>query len=685
MVSKSNLQKDQQPDLLNESLLESDLLISEYRQDRSDDGGPEPDAPAALQRDRSVQLGVREHAPETLTVTKLGEQLRTASYTVDGKKAERTEHSKSMQKIFESVEAMDLFLDFPVILSKEDFAGQLAAMEDRYHHLIADCAEYIDTHNPWTKEGKVRKKKVEEIRAMASEELLHLKSNADAFLEEQQGQAESRKTWRDVIAFSRTQKFRDGEDGVQLSRTGGNTSVVHVITKGEKKTFFKKREKIEPESFQRSYDEFQGKYATIRTRLEDPDDPDYKKLQPGQKTALLAQVQEKAAVAESLEKYIKKRKFSQADVRGLFSLVLGKGVSILPTLTQKYPGLDETLFYQKLMEQQPVYLAHRQRLEALKAEVKALQNAVPPNHDLIAAKRKEWRLADADKSAVETTIGVMKELNTTMLASRVAREGPEIETGRDLSTRNVATSRLAEFLGIGDCVVRCEMARVQIGDEKMDGVAMEQAKGTEMGAIRIDQKKRKGRYTVNAAKQMLALQVFDVICGQLDRHPGNYLAEAQIRGDSYTITGITGIDSDMSFGLMTYDRMRENPTDLGSMRFIEDEKGNLTLPAMSEDLAHQIMALEPRMLRYLLGDILNAREMAALTSRLRGVQQAITRKMDEEDRERAKQEKLPADKRVPVVSVFKKDDAEWEQFLAEAAQNKAVIAKKTYLEEGALN
>ena len=137
-----------------------------------------------------------------------------------------------------------------------------------------------------------------------------------------------------------------------------------------------------------------------------------------------------------------------------------------------------------------------------------------------------------------------------------------------------------------------------------------------------------------------------------------------IDGDNYTIDGITGIDNDMSFGVLTYDRIREGGGP-GDLKGIEDKKGNFTLPGMSSALADRILAIEPVMLRYLFSDILDVPELAALTGRVEGVQSAIRKQRVREKEAREKAEKA---KQKPPASVFLETEEEWQQMLDRVAE-----------------
>ena len=593
----------------------------------------------AVRTQAPVAEKVKENIPQTLTIEMMGEELKNASYKVGLFRGRRKEHSESMNKILLSIEAFDLFLDFPVVMDKTKFAGQVEAMEDRYRHIISDCLAYLESHDPSSWEGKVRKEKVQKIFDLATEELGHLQTNAESMHGEVT--ADGEKTWRDIVRANRSVKYVNGKDGVKISRTGGNTSVISVIEVAGKKKYFKEKEKLEGSSFRIAYDGYVESQKKLLERLDDPNDEEFSALSADKKKEMKTLSKKQLKVASSLKKFIHDNikalvaKNPDLSAYDLFDKLMG-GPDLLDEVKADYPGIESTLFYREFMATMHEFDEFEDKREQLNNELGLLMGQNPVDCDAVAAKSMEiLKLSKAPR--LETSMGVVKAIHKTMFASIVARYGPQIEKGNNLSSRNVATSRLARFLEIGDCVVGCEMAHVEINGKKSEGIAMEEARGTEMATILDTQVARRGKYSVKAAKQAISLQILDIICGQTDRHIGNYTAEYSIhdtdQGGAFTIDSITGIDNDMAFGLMTYDRIKSSET-IGALKSIEDKDGNFVLPAMDYSMAQHVLALEPGMLRYIVGDVLNAKEMAALADRLGGVQAAIRRKMDEEEAER---------------------------------------------------
>ncbi len=119
-----------------------------------------------------------------------------------------------------------------------------------------------------------------------------------------------------------------------------------------------------------------------------------------------------------------------------------------------------------------------------------------------------------------------------------------IKGGKTISNRNVATSRLAQFMGIGHMVAQSETAVVEIDGEKVYGNLMAEAKGV------TSRSKQANRvmYSTNAMSQMITMQLFDFICGQLDRNDNNYMLNIEEENGQKNISSIQMIDNDFCMG-----------------------------------------------------------------------------------------------------------------------------------------
>lgn len=213
----------------------------------------------------------------------------------------------------------------------------------------------------------------------------------------------------------------------------------------------------------------------------------------------------------------------------------------------------------------------------------------------------------------------------------IAGENAHIKEGRNLSRRNVATSRLAELLGIEDLIAASRTVVIKKDGRRIRGNVMDQAKGQEESAI----KRVKSTYSEEAEDQLICLQYFDLICGQIDRHYGNFLLDTEVKseGEGKTINGICAIDNDMSFGNMDFEMAAKGVNRLRRLR-------RDMVKLMPEKFKSSVLALEPSIAGLLLRDLLEPDELKSLENRIKGLQEYI-RKADALD-ETEIQKKLEA-------------------------------------------
>lgn len=213
----------------------------------------------------------------------------------------------------------------------------------------------------------------------------------------------------------------------------------------------------------------------------------------------------------------------------------------------------------------------------------------------------------------------------------------------NVSRRNVATSRMAELLGVGNLVAKSET--VEITDKQGNsytGNLMTSAKGGKAAKDISDENtagedsktlakaNKSGGYQLKTAvsggfqRDLCNLQILDCICGQVDRHRGNFLVT---QGDDGELTGLQGIDNDAAFGLddnFSLKESRKNRT------VINNETGLLHMPFIDDGIARRIEAIDGSAIEYILKDLLTKEEIKAAVVRFNKIKQAIknTRKAD---------------------------------------------------------
>lgn len=205
----------------------------------------------------------------------------------------------------------------------------------------------------------------------------------------------------------------------------------------------------------------------------------------------------------------------------------------------------------------------------------------------------------------------------------VARKAANLSSDiiHEYSQRNVASTRIAELLGVGNLLAHSQEMTVIMNGVEHKGCFMEFAEG-------VDPTSRSGKdfdklaeteFKRNASynKAESSLEILDALCGQQDRHARNFfyqLSELQPDG-TRTVTGIQGIDNDLAFHLT----------------------GDLSLPGrgvreehmifIDSNLAKNIQSLTREKLEYVFSDILTKDEINAFESRVEAVKERMKTNM----------------------------------------------------------
>lgn len=272
------------------------------------------------------------------------------------------------------------------------------------------------------------------------------------------------------------------------------------------------------------------------------------------------------------------------------------------------------------------------------------------------------------------------------LLNGIATDNVGIAQDSVISSRNVATSRLAGLVGSDDVVAKSKLAIVENENthETFRGNVMEEAEGVAAGtfirSVALGEGSLNGKplsaikkviVRGKVLKQLIDLQTLDSMAWQVDRHAGNYHFNVSLEGDpptSCVIESIKGIDNDLSFGrkklslegknyrkrvfdirkrLEEKERNEQDPQkkeqlkekisshDVNSfnrMIFFNDfESGESTLPHMSEDTAKNILGLDDTIIKYMFFDILSEEEIDALVERVTVIKEAIKKSRDKKE------------------------------------------------------
>lgn len=196
----------------------------------------------------------------------------------------------------------------------------------------------------------------------------------------------------------------------------------------------------------------------------------------------------------------------------------------------------------------------------------------------------------------------------------------ELDAGNELTSRNVATSRIAELLGVGHMIAHSEKMRVSINGTVKTGCFMEFAKGLDLNSRKEEDLAliEQTEFTYNASflKDMCSMEALDFLCGQNDRHGRNMfyqLSEPDVNGKR-TIVGLQGIDNDLSFGEKEF-LASPHQGEIGDMTFI------------SQDLAQNIAKLDRDTLEFALGDIIPQKQIDVMAKRVQIFQEHMKENM----------------------------------------------------------
>jgi hypothetical protein len=193
----------------------------------------------------------------------------------------------------------------------------------------------------------------------------------------------------------------------------------------------------------------------------------------------------------------------------------------------------------------------------------------------------------------------------------IAEGGAVVDVNLRLANRDVATSRINDLLNAG-VIAHAELAFRKRGKNLELGSLMAAAKGKQGSkatfAAQPGGKDVIGWNDPKLQQSLSRLQLMDALTGQVDRNMSNFFIQTD---DAGNVTGLTGIDNDMAFG-----KRRDN---------IDFQFNFPGISAFVDaDLARSIIALKPQDLIWLLDDLLDADELAALVTRLKKLQAFLT-------------------------------------------------------------
>ncbi len=591
-------------------------------EDQEDAQAPQAHLPLGDQR-----ATVQRQMPPSLAMF-AGKQsfIRDGLYTYldssgTAKKARRNKPSKKyMLPILDGLRRLDTMLDAPFNLNDEK------PIQDCFHGIIVACEHYLENRNPWTREGKARKQMIQDFYEQVKYESLGFAGIVDNMRRGIMG-VNAPTTWIDVISQVRTETIEDGRNGVTVTEGGAGTSKLYIVEQNGVRRYFKENEAIPAAT----YDELH--------------DQEIERLHQEEAAYLALGGHDVYERAEFSNRIFKKEKYLKIVKKYLTIHFEGNKDAVFHYLWS-HPDKDDLIdnmcntlnkYYEFREEFNPL-IQERIRLSSelnqLKANYAAETNPVAKAALKTTLDEKNAEFKDCYLEYVGRTV---LEIKKGMLSHAIAVTDAKIDAESELSKRNVATSRMAKLLGLEGMVVGSRMAEVLINGKRMRGIIMDEAPGKSSDEVEAeeDQLGKSVRYSPEVFHQLMNLQVFDIICGQVDRHRGNYLCTRgplnnNPASDVTELRSLMAIDNDMSFGTLTYqDILERGAHGLNKIRNIEID-GLFCAPYVDYDLYNNIRNLTEERINYEMCDILTKEERKALYDRIQGVRKAFEKLMEAE-------------------------------------------------------
>ncbi|MCR5404119.1 MAG: hypothetical protein K6E91_09945 [Butyrivibrio sp.] len=232
-------------------------------------------------------------------------------------------------------------------------------------------------------------------------------------------------------------------------------------------------------------------------------------------------------------------------------------------------------------------------------------------HPFLKALKDTYGNKNFREYAKELLSDYLKKANAYFLATKNAK----IDAGKNLSNRNVATYRMASMMGISRLLVRSDTADVYDGEERIQGMMMEEAQGETAAKHHIHGKEYYLKYTDDTVSDIITMQIFDYICGQVDRNNTNYFL-TEMDGK---LINLKMIDNDMAMGRLLPKNIQNKVLqlrvpDLGAIR---------AMPQATKERIIEIAKNGKEYLKFFLGDILDSNEIEAAYERLKYISDEI--------------------------------------------------------------
>ena len=530
--------------------------------------------------------------------------------------------------------AVDHCIDQVVSLMNQPLSGDFqedqgvfTQLVSAYSHLLEACNVYTG-RNARTSGGKARQHIVNQIKTQAEQDFAHLRDFSDRMSSLPPEQRP--KTMVEALGMARTRvlTLKAGRES-QLHHVGGAVSYLGVLEPGsltdEKASgFFKQQDTFDPKL---SDTERYVQHAETLAKRK----PEYQ----GIAAAAISLAKETGSVPNMYQDERSTAKGTRLAMN--FSCEMRRFASTDTQNVDHFHRILHTHVAAALPESLP------------SARLRELNGQLSQGLPLVLPEDMYENLSSGSTlDLMEYYSSDALELFLPKLASEKKRYADADKTVR-VTDRNVATSRMAGLLGIGDLVAQSERAELHDAEGKgvQQGNLMQKARGKEVAAFfteRLRDEAIANADTSNAnsittfispqaqkdlmesaitpefMESLTSLQVLDSIIGQCDRHYKNYFADVR---DDGKLGKVQGIDNDFAFGFHSL-RGQVGTNRLGDFGYkLVDSAGNIQIPHMDRKLADRILALRESDVRLMMADVLEDWAIDSLCQRIAEAQAAI--------------------------------------------------------------
>ena len=221
--------------------------------------------------------------------------------------------------------------------------------------------------------------------------------------------------------------------------------------------------------------------------------------------------------------------------------------------------------------------------------------------------------------------------------------GTENDEKINMSNRNVAMSRIANLLGIGDVIEQSKTVRVKdkTSGETIRGNLMTKAKGIKAGQVinqlrpqikaERDVNKKEDdvfeKFSPTLQKELSSIQVLDYLCGQGDRHAGNFFLETN---ENEQYAHVHGIDNDNAFstGVDLEAEIKKRKNYVNYQKMVVDSKDNLVIAHMDAKLAQNILRITDDEIEYAIKDLIEPKYIEYTKQRFKKMRAAIKKEKE---------------------------------------------------------